>query len=151
MSDKRLQDDSAPGSVAEGFHADISKSGWWRSQSRLRKARIYEGLAFALLIALMVALGLIVAFLAAADARAESDPSPAVVAYVDRYAEAAVCPVLDKHHTVSGMLGVLYALEGEGFSPFEAGQIVGMSVTEFCPRNYRLLTRFTNVYGQAVL
>lgn len=119
------------------------------AQSRERKARIYDALAVTLGAILLAALGVIAFTLAAPNAKADTI-SPAVLDYVDRYGAGAVCPVLDSHYTVNGMLGVLYGIEDDGFTPFEAGQIIGISVTEFCPRNQPLMRQFINVYGGQV-
>ena len=117
------------------------------TQSRHRRARLMDGFAVLLLLMLCAALGFIAFALAVPSAKADTEPTPAVLDYADRYGAGAICPVLDEHHTVSGMLGVLYAVEDDGFTPFEAGQIVGISVTEFCPRNQRLMQRFVDIYG----
>jgi len=109
------------------------------TRSRFRRAKLMDGLAVALLMLLMAALG-VIAFTLAPHAKA--DVSPAVSDYVAVYGAGAVCPVLDEHHTVSGMLGVLRGIQHDGFTAFEAGQIVGMSVTEYCPRNTPLMRQF---------
>jgi hypothetical protein len=124
-----------------GLHIDQS---WFVSQSRRRKARWMDAVAVALLMALMAALG-VVAFAATAKA----DVSDSVIDYAVTYGEGAICPVLDEHHTVNGVLGVLIGIKKDGFSNFEAGQIVGMSVSEYCPRNEPLLQQFVAVYGGA--
>ena len=126
-----------------GLHVDQS---WFLSKSRERKSRIMDGLAVALLLALAAALG-VIAVLAAAPAKA--DVSDAVIDYATTYGEGAICPVLDEHHTVNGVLGVLIGVKKDGFSNFEAGQIVGMSVSEYCPRNEPLLQQFVAVYSGA--
>lgn len=115
------------------------------SRSRFRRARVMDALAVALLILLMAALGVIVF---AASAKAEP-ASPAVMDYVDRYGAGAICKVLSmpEHHTLNGMLGVLTAVENDGFSPYESGVIVGESINEFCPQNLRLMQRFVDIYG----
>ena len=120
------------------------------STSRHRRAKLMDGLAVALLMALMAAFGVIVMLLAAPSAKADIEPTPAVLDYADRYGEQAICVVLDEHHSVSGLLGVLLAIEKDGFTPYQAGQIVGISVTEFCPRNAPLIQRFVQVYGGQV-
>lgn len=119
------------------------------SVSRERRARWMDRLAVALLLALAAALGCIAVLASAPKAKAdEADPSPAVISYTNRYG-LAVCTTLDDHHTVSGVLGVLLAIQEADWTPFEAGQIVGLSVQEFCPRNERLLERFVDIYGGA--
>lgn len=123
------------------------------TRSRERKARIHDALAVLLMLALMAALGVVAFALAAPNAKADApQPSPAVIDYVNLYGEPVICHVLDSNGnaTVSGFLGVLRATESEGFTPYEAGQIVGMSVTEFCPDHTRLMQRFVEVYGGQV-
>ena len=56
-------------------------------------------------------------------------------------------PVISMHDTTSGLLGVLTAIRDDGFSDYEAGQIVGISVSEYCPENYPLLEAFMARYG----
>ena len=124
-----------------GLHIDQS---WFLSQSRRRKDRWMDAVALALLMALMAALG-VVAFAASAKA----DVSDSVIDYAVTYGEGAICPVLDEHHTVNGVLGVLIGIKKDGFSNFEAGQIVGLSVSEYCPRNEPLLQQFVAVYSGA--
>ena len=124
-----------------GLHIDQS---WFLSKSRRRKARWMDAVAVMLLMALMAALG-VVAFAATAKA----DVSDSVIDYAVTYGEGAICPVLDEHHTVNGVLGVLIGIKKDGFSNFEAGQIVGLSVSEYCPRNEPLLQQFVAVYGGA--
>ena len=123
--------------------ADTERTLRLTSVSRHRKARIYDALAVALLMALMAALGVVV-FAATAKADTISD---SVIDYAATYGEGAVCPVLDEHHTVNGVLGVLVGIGKDGFSAHEAGQIVGLSVSEYCPRNQPLLRQFVAVYG----
>lgn len=113
-------------------------------RSRFRRAGILDGLAVALLMALMACLGVVVF---AASAKADPGVSDDVIDYTVRYGAGAVCPVLTEHHTVSGLLGVLLAIRDDGFSDYEAGQVVGLSVAEYCPENQPLLDRFVAVYG----
>jgi hypothetical protein len=140
--------------TAKQFHLELDNAerglsidqSWFLSKSRERKSRIMDGLAVALLLALAAALG-VIAVLAAAPAKA--DVSDSVIDYAVTYGEGAICPVLDEHHTVNGVLGVLIGVKKDGFSNFEAGQIVGLSVSEYCPRNEPLLQQFVAVYGGA--
>ncbi len=112
--------------------------------SRFRRAAILDGMAVGLLMAFMAALGVIVF---AASAKADTDPTPAVIDYVVTYGSGAICPVIDNHYSIPGLMGVLLAIEKDGFTGYQAGQIVGMSVAEYCPRNQPLLDRFVAVYG----
>ncbi len=138
--------------TAKQFHLEIDNAQrgltvddtWFTTTSRSRKARIMDAVAVALLLALAAALGCL-AVLAAAPAKA--DATDAVIDYTTTYGPGAVCPVLDEHHTVNGVLGVLIGIKKDGFTNFEAGQIVGMSVAEYCPRNEPLLQQFVAIYG----
>ena len=112
-------------------------------RSRFRRAAILDGLAVGLLMTIMGALG-VVLFAASAKADNVSDD---VLKYTVRYGAGAVCPVLSEHHTVNGVMGVLLAIRDDGFSDYETGQIVGLSVAEYCPENQPLLDRFIAVYG----
>lgn len=115
------------------------------NRSRERRAKVMDGVAVALLLAVSALLG-VCAMLLAADAKA--DPSDEVLNYTSIYGPSAVCPVLDTHHTVTGVLGVLLAVVDDGFDEFDAGQIVGMSVIQYCPRHQPLLQQFVGVYGE---
>lgn len=86
------------------------------------------------------------AIITAPVASADAEPSPAVIAYAAYYG-GVVCDVLDEYPTVSGLLGVMEAVENDGFTAYEAGQVVGMSVAEICPRHGRLLRQFVDIYG----
>lgn len=151
--------------TAQDFHADIANAelgmketshvgetckesgrNFAFSQSRFRRAKILDAIAVALLLALMAAIGCIVVLASAPTAKADN-VSDDVLNYVSLYGEGAVCPVISKHYTTSGLLGVLTAIRDDGFSDYEAGQIVGISVSEYCPENYPLLERFMAVYG----
>lgn len=113
-------------------------------RSRFRRAAILDGLAVGLLMTIMGALGVV---LFAASAKADPNVSDDVIDYAVRYGAGAVCPVLSEHHTVNGVMGVLLAIRDDGFSDYETGQIVGLSVAEYCPENQPLLDRFIAVYG----
>ena len=150
--------------TAEQFHADIANTERGElvepqrqsstnlgnrltfSRSRFRRAKIMDAIAVALLMALMAAIGCIVVLASAPTAKADS-VSDDVLDYVSLYGEGAVCPVISKHYTTNGLLGVLIAIRDDGFSDYEAGQIVGLSVSEYCPENYPLLEAFMARYG----
>lgn len=114
------------------------------SESRERRARRMDALAVILLMLTMAFLGTVVF---AASAKATPNVSDDVIDYAVRYGAGAVCPVLSEHHTVNGVMGVLLAIRDDGFSDYETGQIVGLSVAEYCPENQPLLDRFIAVYG----
>ena len=90
---------------------------------------------------------LALAVLTAPTAQAD-DPSPQVVAYA-AYFGGIVCDVLDDHASLAGVQGVIQGVQADGFTAYEAGQIVGLSVAEICPRHIGLLKRFINAYSDA--
>lgn len=90
------------------------------------------------------ALAGIVAVFAAPAATAE--PSSLVVAYTAHYG-GVVCDVLDQYPSISGVLGVMQGVQNDGFTAYESGEIVGLSVAEICPRHTGLMLRFIDVYG----
>ena len=69
-----------------------------------------------------------------------------VLAYAANYG-AIVCDVLDGHSSVGGVLGVIEGVqEHGGFTAFDAGRVVGLSVAEICPRHTALMRRFIAAY-----
>ena len=110
--------------------------------SRERKARIYDGFAVMLLLALMACLG-VVGYAASAHA----DVDGAATAYAETYG-GAVCSTLDSgFDNFSGIIGIIQAIEHDGLSAYQAGEVVAMSITNLCPRYDGLLARFINAYG----
>ena len=114
------------------------------SQSRFRKAKIMDGLAVALLMALMAALGCAVLLVAAPKAKA--DPDPISVAYAAHYADA-VCWTLRDYPTINGVLGIIEAIKDDGLTAGQAGAAIGLSVAEACPRYEYVLDAFIARYG----
>lgn len=111
------------------------------SVSRERRARLMDAAAVALLMVLMAAVGCLVLIWATPQAKAD-DVEPAVVAYAALYG-GIVCDVLDQYPTVSGVAGVADGItEESGFTPFEAGEVIGLAVTDTCPRHMGLIRRF---------
>ena len=115
------------------------------SQSRERKARRLDALAVALLMALMAALGCIVLLASAPHAKADV-PSDAAIEYASEYG-GLICQVLDEHASVPGLMGVMQGVYEDGWTPYEAGQITGLSIYAFCPEHSVLIDRFVNMYG----
>lgn len=116
------------------------------SHGRFRKARIMDALAVALLIVTLTIVTYAALLLASGTAKADSDPSPAVVAYTATYG-GIVCGVIDHYPSTGGVLGVVRAITDEGFTPYEVGEIVGLSVADICPRHLGLVQRFVRLYG----
>ena len=83
----------------------------------------------------------------AAPAHAEPDPSSEVLEYTVR-AEGAVCRTISNYPTIYGVKGILTAIEQQdGFTPYEAGEIVALSVEDACPQLVPVLEKFVAVYG----
>jgi len=119
--------------------------GWLMSQSRFRKAKVYDFLAVLLMLATMAALGCAVFFLSTPQAKA--DPiDPVAVAYAAHYA-GAVCATLDDFPNLNGILGLVSAIQDDGLTAGQAGAAIGLSVAEACPRYEPLLEAFINRYG----
>jgi hypothetical protein len=139
--------------TANDFHAwsDVAEYGtldeparpeapWYVGQARARKAKWHNRAAVALLIAASVLLGAI--FYAAA---AKADTSDAR-AYAAEFGPA-VCLTLDDFPSYGGFLGIAEAIERDGLSATEAGQAIGISVADICPRHTQLLTRIASMFG----
>lgn len=60
-------------------------------------------------------------------------------AYVIAYGEGAICPVLDKYHTIPGVIGTVKGVMADGFTADQAVAIVNASVARYCDRNWELL------------
>jgi hypothetical protein len=60
---------------------------------------------------------------------------------------SAVCSTLADYPTTDGVLNIGLALKNEGFSDYEAGQIIGSAVINECPRFIPLMKRFVALYG----
>jgi hypothetical protein len=82
----------------------------------------------------------------AAPANADPEPSGEVLEYTVQV-EGAVCRTISKYPTIYGVRGILEAIEDEGFTPYEAGEIVALSVTDSCPQFVPVLEKFVAVYG----
>ena len=114
----------------------------WLNSSRYRRAGILDAIAVLLLMALMAALGVIVY---AASAKADVDG--AALAYAERYG-GAVCSTLDSGYaSFAGIIGIVQAIEHDGLSAYQAGEVVSLSVINLCPQYDGLLARFINAYG----
>ena len=136
--------------TAKQFHLELDNAERGRAPSRLftqsreRRARIMDGLAVALLMALMGALGCAVLLMAAPKAKADADP--VAVAYAAHFADA-VCWTLTNHNTNSGVLGVLAAIKEDGLTTSQAAYAVTLSVMDVCPQQQYVLDRFIDRYG----
>ena len=115
--------------------------GWLMSQGRERRARIMDGLAVALLMALMGALGCAVLLMAAPKAKADIDAVS--VAYAAHYADA-ICTTLAGHPTNSGVQGIIAAIREDGLTNLQAAGAVVLAVTDVCPQQQYILERFAD-------
>ena len=113
--------------------------------SRYRKARIYDALAVALMLATMAALGCAVVLLSAPAAKAEPI-DPVAVSYAAVYADA-VCGTLSDFPNLNGILGLIEAIRDDGLTAGQAGAAIGLSVAEACPRYEPILDAFIARYG----
>ena len=115
--------------------------GWLMSQGRERRARIMDGFAVALLMALMGALGCAVLLMAAPKAKADIDSVS--VSYAAIYADA-ICTTLAGHPTNSGVQGILAAIREDGLTNLQAAGAVVLAVTDACPAQTYILERFAD-------
>lgn len=60
-----------------------------------------------------------------------------------------VCKQLDATPTLPGVTRVGVLVAGEGFSSYDAGRILRLSVNTFCPRHTDLLQRYIAAAGVA--
>lgn len=105
------------------------------TQSRYRRAKWMDAAAVALLMALMMALG-VIAWAATAKADGVIDEDEQV--YADAYG-SAICEVLDEHYSLAGVVGVYDVIVEQGYAPDSAVDIINVAVHEWCPDNWRLL------------
>lgn len=109
------------------------------SQSRERRARRMDALAVALLMIVMAAFGVIVMLLSTPQAKA--DPDSMVYAYAATFG-SAVCETLDSYPSFGGIYGIADSIAEDGLSFYQAGQVIGLSVSEICPRHLALVRSF---------
>jgi hypothetical protein len=58
-----------------------------------------------------------------------------------------VCATLAEYPSVNGVIGIGLALKDEGYSGYEAGQILGLSVINQCPQFIPILRAFAAQYA----
>jgi len=143
--------------TAQAFHAelddaergqstDMIKARWSSKlfgRSRFRRARIFDGLAVALLMALMAALGTVVY---AASAKADTNPDPQAVSWA-AHNEGAVCATIADYPSTNGLLGIMEAAAEQGLTAPQAGEAVAMSIYDGCPRYSYIIDIFVAKYG----
>jgi hypothetical protein len=96
----------------------------------------------ALLLATSFLLGAAVYF--SAPARADGVVTDTERDYVELFGYSAVCPTLDEHHSISGVVGIAAAITEDGFATDDAVDIINASVAQYCPRNWPLLVAVGN-------
>lgn len=103
----------------------------------IRPATI-RGYAYGIITGTALTAGIICAAPAKAD----------VVDAVSQQYAPVICEFFDEGNaSIDGIKGVGLALMGEGWTPREAGEIVGWSVVNQCPRYIPLLKAFIARYG----
>lgn len=71
----------------------------------------------------------------------------AAPAKADTGMDILVCDVLSQYPSVSGVLGIGLALKEDGYSAYEAGQVIGQAVINECPQYGPLMRKFIALYG----
>jgi hypothetical protein len=110
-------------------------------RSRFRRAKVYDGLAVGLFLVFMFFFG-IVCYAASAHA----DPDADARVYASQYG-SVVCSVLDSYPTVSGMLGIMQSIVEDGLTEYQAGEVVGIAISDRCPEYSWLAKAFVKRYG----
>lgn len=110
-------------------------------RSRFRRARVYDGLAVTAFLLFMMAFGAVVW-----AASAKADPDSEAAAYAAEYGPA-VCSVLDEYPSVSGMLGIMQSITKDGLTEYQAGEVVGIAISDRCPEYGWLARAFVKRYG----
>lgn len=106
------------------------------SRSRERRARVMDGIAVALLLAVSAALG-VCAMLLAAPAKAEVDAIEYDFATQHGW---DICQAIDNNHTVGGVVGITTAISQWALIDLESAvDVMNTAVIETCPRNWPLL------------
>jgi hypothetical protein len=119
------------------------------NRSRYRKAKLLDALGVALLMLFCALLGMITLLAATPHAKAD-DVDNVVFAYAHTYG-SAVCETLDDgHDSVDGLTGIMRSIVGDGLTPFQAGQVVAISVTDACPKYTPLLRAYVARNGATV-
>ena len=77
----------------------------------------------------------------------KADVDRVVVAYAAQYA-GAVCTTLDEYPTIDGVYGIGLSIMEDGLTAYQAGQVIGLSVLEVCPRHIALMQNFASAADQ---
>lgn len=76
--------------------------------------------------------------------KAHADPMDSRVAVNAAKASGAVCSTLAVYPSLAGVAGVLQGIEEDGFTGYQSGQIIALSVEAGCPSRIPLLQAFAN-------
>lgn len=69
---------------------------------------------------------------------------------VDAYAQDnayVVCEVLDTYPSMGGIKGVSQAIVGKGLTAYESGEVIAISIINYCPRHTALMNQFIRRYA----
>ena len=141
----RIRTPRDPLDTAREFHLEVDnaeRGSWLMTSGRERKARIMDGLAVGLLMALMAALGCAVLLMSAPKAKAD-DIDAISVAYAAHYADA-ICGTLAGHPTSNGVQGIIAAIREDGLTNLQAAGAVVLAVSDVCPQQQYILERFAD-------
>jgi hypothetical protein len=76
--------------------------------------------------------------------KAHADPvDPLVAVYAAKHT-SAVCETLAIYPTFAGVEGVAEGIQEDGFTAYQSGQIIALSVEAGCPQRLPLLNAFAN-------
>ena len=131
--------------TARQFHLEVDnaeRGSRLLTPGRERKARVMDGLAVGLLMALMAALGCAVLVMSAPKAKAD-DIDAISVAYAAHYADA-ICGTLAGHPTNNGVQGIIAAIREDGLTNLQAAGAVVLAVSDVCPAQQYVLERFAD-------
>jgi len=79
-----------------------------------------------------------------------ASPSPDAVDYALAY-EEAICGAILVNPTPAGVVAAAALIQRDGWSGYQAGEILVMAVTDACPNQLELLQRFANRYAGVAL
>lgn len=83
---------------------------------------------------------------------AHADPAEPMVVNYAVTAAAIVCHALDLDPTTTGVAGLMQAMVGKsGLTPYQAGEVVALSVVAECPWHTALLMRIAATYARPEL
>ena len=100
----------------------------------LPRSGVVKGFAVGVMVGTVVVASAAVA--RADDTRAEAD-------YAATY-HSAICVTLDEFHSEAGVVGVLREIVADGFTAYQAVEIVNAAVNVYCPRNWPMLVNIGN-------